>query len=46
MIDGVERKYNLYVPSNYSKDKVYGLVVAIHGRTNSNDMVQAYMGLQ
>lgn len=46
VIDGVTRKYNLYVPSNYTKDKQYGLVVALHGRTNSNDMVQGYMGLQ
>lgn len=46
VIDGVSREYNLYVPSNYSKDKQYGLVVALHGRTNSNDMVQGYMGLQ
>lgn len=46
MIDGVAREYNLSVPSGYSKSKQYNLVVALHGRTNSNDMVQSYMGLQ
>ncbi len=46
MINGVPRTYNLSVPSGYSKSKQYNLVVAIHGRTNSNDMVQGYMGLQ
>ena len=46
MIDGAARKYNLYVPSGYSSNKQYNLIVALHGRTNSNDMVQGYMGLQ
>lgn len=46
LINGVAREYNLSVPSGYSKDKEYNLVVALHGRTNSNDMVQSYMGLQ
>lgn len=40
------REYNLYVPSNYSRDKQYGLIIGVHGRTNSKDQVQAYMGLQ
>lgn len=46
MIDWVSREYNLSIPNGYSKNKQYNLVVAIHGRTNSNDMVQGYMGLQ
>lgn len=46
VIDGVTREYNLSLPVGYSKDKRYNLVVAIHGRTNSKDMVQSYMGLQ
>ncbi len=45
-IAGKTRQYLLYVPSNYSKDKQYSLIVASHGRTNSNAQVQAYMGLQ
>jgi polyhydroxybutyrate depolymerase len=40
------REYNLAVPSNYSRDKQYGLIIGVHGRTNSKDQVQAYMGLQ
>jgi hypothetical protein len=46
MIDGMPREYNLAVPSSYSQNKQYNLVVAFHGQTNSNDMVQNYMGLQ
>ncbi|EKD44387.1 MAG: hypothetical protein ACD_71C00154G0004 [uncultured bacterium (gcode 4)] len=46
MIDGMSREYNLSLPSDYSQDKQYNLVVAFHGRTSSNDMVQNYMGLQ
>jgi len=40
------REYNLAIPSNYSRDKQYGLIIGVHGRTNSKDQVQAYMGLQ
>lgn len=46
VIDGKTRKYNLFVPataSGYSSSKQYNLVVALHGRTNSNEMVQGYM---
>jgi S-layer homology domain len=45
-INEKDREYNLYVPSNYSRSKEYGLIVSVHGRTNSKDQVQAYMGLQ
>ncbi len=45
-INGKEREYNLSVPSNYSRDKEYGLIIWVHWRTNSKDQVQAYMGLQ
>lgn len=45
MIAGKERKYNLSIPSGYSNSKEYSLIVASHGRTNSKDQVQAYMGL-
>lgn len=44
-INGINREYNLAVPSSYSKTQTYRLIVAIHGRTNTNDMVQGYMGL-
>ncbi len=46
MIAGKERKYNLYVPTNYSRDKEYSLAIATHGRTNSKDQVQDYMKLE
>jgi polyhydroxybutyrate depolymerase len=44
-IGGKTREYLLSLPTNYTAWKEYGLVVAIHGRTNSNEMVQWYMGL-
>lgn len=46
MIDGTAREYNLSIPAGYTQKKQYRLVVALHGRTNSKDMVQGYMGLQ
>lgn len=42
-IEGVERKYNLFVPNGYSNNREYNLIIATHGRTNSKDQVQAYM---
>lgn len=45
-IEWKERRYNLYVPSNYSKDKEYSLAIATHGRTNTKDQVQDYMKLE
>lgn len=44
-IAGKDREYNLFVPDNYSNNKQYSLIVASHGRTNSNDRVQGYMWL-
>ncbi len=46
IINWQERKYNLYIPSWYSNNREYSLAIATHGRTNSKDQVQAYMGLQ
>ena len=49
IINGTARTYNLFIPataSDYSQVQQHDLVVALHGRTNSNDMVQGYMGLQ
>jgi len=44
-INGTTREYILYVPSDVSKNKAKGLIVAFHGRTNDNKMVQDYMKL-
>lgn len=44
-IAGKERKYNLSIPSGYSNSRQYSLIIATHGRTNSKDQVQKYMGL-
>ena len=40
-----ERKFNLSLPSGYTNGREYSLVIATHGRTNSKDQVQKYMGL-
>lgn len=45
VVDGVTRKYLLYVPSGVSASSAKWLIVAFHGRTNSNDDVRDYMVL-
>jgi poly(3-hydroxybutyrate) depolymerase len=45
-IGGKTRSYILRVPSSYSTTNPAKLIIAIHGRTNSNTMVQNYMGLE
>jgi len=45
-IAGKERQFNLSLPNGYSNTREYSLAIATHGRTNSKDQVQAYMGLQ
>lgn len=44
-VNGSTRKYLLYVPSNVSSNTPKDLIVAFHGRTNSNEMVRDYMKL-
>lgn len=44
-INGSQRTFLQYVPDSYRSDRSYGLIIAAHGRTNSNAMVQNYMGL-
>lgn len=44
-VNGNTRKYLLYVPSNVSNSIPKKLIVAFHGRTNSNEMVRDYMEL-
>lgn len=41
-----DRSYILSIPSGYTAQKPIGLIVAIHGRTNSNAMVRGYMWLE
>ena len=45
-INGHERSYILSVPSGYTREKQYRLIVASHGRTNSNEQVRWYMWLE
>ncbi len=45
-IAGKTRSYILSVPWVYSISNPAKLIIAIHGRTNSNNMVQGYMGLE
>ena len=44
-IAGKSREYLLTLPTNYTGKKEYKLIVANHGRTNSNEEVKNYMGL-
>lgn len=46
MIAWKSREYLLSIPTNYTKNKQYSLIVASHGRTNSNAEVRDYMGLE
>jgi polyhydroxybutyrate depolymerase len=45
-IAGKNRKYILSLPSGYNPNTSYPLIFWIHGRTNSNAMVQDYMKLE
>lgn len=45
-INGKDRSYILSIPPGYNSNKRVWLIVAIHGRTNSNTMVREYMWLE
>lgn len=45
-IAGKIRSYILFVPQTFSDKNPAKLILALHGRTNSNSMVQDYMGLE
>lgn len=45
-VNGKDRSYILSIPPGYTSNKSVWLIVAIHGRTNSNTMVRGYMGLE
>ncbi len=42
---GIKRDFLLTVPSGYTPNNPAPLIVAFHGRTNSNEQVRQYMGL-
>jgi polyhydroxybutyrate depolymerase len=46
VVGGLERSFISYIPQNYDANKAYPLVVAFHGRTNSNAQVREYFGLE
>ena len=45
MVNGVERSFLVTVPQNYVSHDASPLIVAFHGRTNSNEQVRSYFGL-
>lgn len=45
-VDGVERSYLLAKPAGYVSHDSYPLIVAFHGRTNSNEQVRDYFGFE
>lgn len=44
-VNGVPRSFLLTIPKNYKVHDPSPLIVAFHGRTNSNEQVRAYYGL-
>jgi polyhydroxybutyrate depolymerase len=44
-VGGMDRSYLLTVPTRYSSNDPHPLIVAFHGRTNSNERVRGYYGL-
>jgi polyhydroxybutyrate depolymerase len=46
VVNGLERPFIAYIPATYDPTKSYPLVVAFHGRTNSNAQVREYFGLE
>lgn len=43
-VNGTNRSIITYVGSKYNKEKPIPLIIAFHGRTNSNAQVQKYYG--
>lgn len=46
VIGGQERNFLLETPERYDPEQAYPLIVAFHGRTNSNEQVRQYMRFQ
>ncbi len=44
-VNGVERTYLLTTPKNYISHDPSPLIIAFHGRTNNNEQVRSYFGL-
>jgi polyhydroxybutyrate depolymerase len=44
-VNGMERQFLLTVPRNYVAHDPVPLIIAFHGRTNSNEQVRKYYGL-
>ena len=45
-VAGKTRSYILAVPGKYTASNPAKLIIALHGRTNSNSMIQGYIGLE
>ncbi len=46
MVDGLERHFITVIPDHYDEDKDYKLIVAFHGRTNSNELIRSYYKIE
>lgn len=46
MVRGVERSAIVVIPDNYDSNEQVSLVFAFHGRTNSNERVRSYYGIE
>ncbi|MFA7284667.1 MAG: S-layer homology domain-containing protein, partial [Candidatus Absconditabacterales bacterium] len=45
-VDGVKRSYITAIGKHYDKNNPTPLIIAFHGRTNSNEMVRSYYGIE
>lgn len=44
-VNGIDRSFLLTTPDRYVNHDAHPLIIAFHGRTNSNEMVRSYFGL-
>jgi len=42
----MERHFITALPDDYDEDRQYKLIVAFHGRTNSNEMIRSYYKIE
>lgn len=45
-VGGMERHFITALPEDYDEDRQYKLIVAFHGRTNSNEMIRGYYKIE
>jgi polyhydroxybutyrate depolymerase len=46
VVAGAQREAIVVLPSPYQRDRPYPLIIAFHGRTNTNAQARDYFGLE